>query len=63
MSLTEEETKIISLCLNKLSHIYLDLGLEKGFRIVCNSGVDARQSVYHLHIHILGGEVLSDKMG
>lgn len=32
-----------------------DLGLENGFRLVVNNGRDGAQSVYHLHIHILGG--------
>ncbi|KAI8752916.1 histidine triad nucleotide-binding protein 1 isoform X1 [Biomphalaria glabrata] len=29
--------------------------LEKGFRLVINNGPDGAQSVYHLHIHVLGG--------
>jgi histidine triad (HIT) family protein len=29
-------------------------GLEKGFRLVINNGDDGGQTVYHLHIHILG---------
>ena len=62
MDITEEQTEIVAQCLKKLSHIYLDLGLDRGFRIVCNSGFNACQSIYHLHIHILGGELLSDKM-
>jgi histidine triad (HIT) family protein len=28
---------------------------ESGFRIVINSGADAGQEVYHLHLHLLGG--------
>jgi histidine triad (HIT) family protein len=28
---------------------------ESGYRIVCNCGKNGGQSVYHLHIHILGG--------
>lgn len=35
-----------------------DLGLKNGFRLVINNGRDGCQSVYHLHIHILGGRQL-----
>ncbi len=31
------------------------LGLANGYRIVINNGRDGAQSVYHLHVHILGG--------
>ena len=33
-----------------------------GFRIVSNCGPDARQSVQHLHLHLLGGQQLAEKM-
>nr|CAB3252876.1 histidine triad nucleotide-binding protein 2, mitochondrial-like [Phallusia mammillata] len=33
-------------------------GLGKGFRLVVNDGPDGAQSVYHLHIHVLGGRQL-----
>lgn len=29
--------------------------LSDGYRIVINNGKDGAQSVYHLHIHVLGG--------
>ena len=38
-------------------------GLKNGFRLVTNCGPDACQSVPHLHIHLLGGEKMADKMG
>lgn len=31
---------------------------ESGFRLVMNAGPDAGQSVFHLHMHILGGRKL-----
>ncbi|CAI9779587.1 unnamed protein product [Fraxinus pennsylvanica] len=34
-------------------------GLEKGFRLVINDGPDGCQSVYHLHIHLLGGRQMN----
>ncbi|KAM3956136.1 histidine triad nucleotide binding protein 1 [Aphomia sociella] len=34
-------------------------GLDKnGFRLVINDGRDGAQSVYHLHIHVIGGRQL-----
>lgn len=47
----------------KLASLVDELGLGGGFRMVSNKGDDGCQSVKHLHIHILGGEKLSEKMG
>ncbi|QOV21365.1 histidine triad nucleotide-binding protein [Anabaenopsis elenkinii] len=30
-------------------------GLTNGYRVVINNGADGGQTVYHLHLHILGG--------
>uniref|UniRef100_A0A3P9KSR7 Histidine triad nucleotide binding protein 1 n=2 Tax=Oryzias TaxID=8089 RepID=A0A3P9KSR7_ORYLA len=35
-----------------------DAGLTKGYRIVINDGPDGGQSVYHIHIHVLGGRMM-----
>ena len=34
-------------------------GLTDGYRTVINDGKDGCQSVYHLHIHVIGGQQLS----
>ena len=35
---------------------------ESGFRVISNCGHDGAQSVNHLHVHLLGGAALPEKM-
>jgi histidine triad (HIT) family protein len=35
------------------------LGLTNGYRTVINTGQDGGQTVYHLHLHILGGRFMA----
>jgi len=32
-----------------------DAGLDGGYRLVFNTGADAHQTVFHVHMHLLGG--------
>ncbi len=32
---------------------------EKGFRLVVNSGLESGQSIWHIHLHLLGGRKMS----
>jgi len=34
-------------------------GLAEGFRTVINDGVNGAQSVYHLHVHVIGGRQMA----
>lgn len=34
-------------------------GLERGYRLVMNTGADGGQSVDHIHLHLLGGRPMS----
>jgi histidine triad (HIT) family protein len=46
-----------------IAAVAADAGLEDGgYRVTTNHGPDARQSVFHLHWHIMGGTRLSDTM-
>lgn len=33
-------------------------GLESGYRLVFNTGADAHQTVFHAHMHVLGGRAM-----
>ncbi len=44
--------------LKKIASLAPSLGLGDGYRLVVNQGENAGQTVKHLHIHIMGGEVL-----
>ena len=44
--------------IRKLPELADKLGLTGGYRLVINQGDDAGQTVFHLHVHILGGQTL-----
>lgn len=54
----EERADILKYMLEKIPEIAEENGLGNGYRLVINQGDDAGQTVFHLHIHILGGEIL-----
>ncbi len=39
--------------------VALDQGLAAGYRLVCNNGAAAQQTVFHAHLHVLGGRELT----
>lgn len=62
VDMTARQAEILGRMLKKIGELAETLGLRGGFRLVSNKGADGCQSVMHLHIHILGGEKLSEKM-
>ena len=62
IEMTDAQAQTLARCVKKLSTITDKLGLENGFRLVSNKGEDGCQSVGHLHVHILGGKKLNDRM-
>lgn len=56
----ESEAEILAHMLQKIPQIAADNGCTNGYRLIINQGDDAGQTVFHLHIHILGGEKLKD---
>ncbi len=57
----DKKANIISEIMLKMKDIEKALNLEDGYRLVINQRENAGQTVNHLHIHVLGGERLSDK--
>ncbi|MDE7167919.1 MAG: histidine triad nucleotide-binding protein [Clostridia bacterium] len=54
----EDRAEDLKYILKKIPQIAKENGLENGYRLIINQGDDAGQTVFHLHVHILGGEVL-----
>ena len=53
-----EDQSLMGHLILKAKEIAQKKGLEKGWRLVVNTGNDGGQTVYHLHIHILGGRFM-----
>lgn len=58
-AITPENSQIVAHIYEVIAKLSQDLNLEKGFRVVTNSGEEAGQSVPHLHFHVLAGRSLA----
>lgn len=56
---TAEDADLIGHCHLTAAKIAKQRGIENGYRTVLNVGAGAGQSVFHLHVHLLGGRSLS----
>ena len=55
-----KRAEVLGYMLSKIPAIAKDNGCENGYRLIINQGEDGGQAVFHLHIHILGGEKMMD---
>ena len=53
-----EDAEIIGYCHLVAAKLGQERGIEEGYRTVYNVGPKSGQSVFHLHLHLLGGRVL-----
>ncbi len=53
-----EDAEIIGYCHLIAAKLGRERGIEDGYRTVFNVGPKSGQSVFHLHLHLLGGRVL-----
>jgi histidine triad (HIT) family protein len=56
---TEEDAELVGRCHVAAAQIARQRGIEDGYRTVLNVGPNAGQSVFHLHVHLIGGRKLS----
>ena len=55
----QEDCMVLGKLMLTAAYIAKELGIsEKGYRLVTNINNDGGQSVYHLHVHLLGGRQL-----
>jgi len=50
-----EDQALLGHLLLTAQRVATQAGLTNGYRVVINTGDDGGQTVYHLHLHILGG--------
>ncbi|HEY8179774.1 MAG TPA: histidine triad nucleotide-binding protein [Candidatus Limnocylindria bacterium] len=56
--LTDADGPTLAALFAALRHVAEESGLQ-GYRIVTNVGAEAGQSVFHLHLHLLGGRAMT----
>ena len=56
---SQDDLALLGHLLLTVSTIAASEGLTNGYRTVINTGIDGGQTVYHLHVHLLGGRSLS----
>jgi len=55
---TSEDQMLLGHLLLTAKDLAVTLGLDKGYRLVINNGEDGGQTVYHLHLHLLGDRAM-----
>lgn len=59
----ENDKEILAGLMLTANRVAKEAGIaESGYRVSINSGADGGQVVFHLHLHLMGGGKLSDRM-
>lgn len=62
--LTPEDATLAGRMLTLAPELARQEGIEEGgYRLIVNTGADGRQEVYHLHMHLLGGQRMKNPLG
>ena len=62
--LNSEDEALIGHLFTAARQIAVNEGIaENGFRLITNTGPDGGQTVFHLHLHLIGGQRMKHPMG
>lgn len=62
--LSDNDELLMGHLLNTAKKIAEQEGIaQSGYRLIINNGPDGRQEVLHIHLHLLGGQVMRHPMG
>jgi histidine triad (HIT) family protein len=60
LELRADDDRLVGALVRRARELARTLGIaETGFRLVLNCGADAGYSVYHVHLHLLGGRPMA----
>ncbi|XP_060073418.1 adenosine 5'-monophosphoramidase HINT1-like [Ylistrum balloti] len=56
---TQDDEQLLGHMMLVAKKVAKEQGLTNGYRLVINNGRDGAQSVFHIHIHVMGGRQMS----
>lgn len=57
--MSKEDYQLLAHAMPIIQKLTKQFGINEGYRLVINNGVEGGQSVFHLHIHLIGGASLA----
>ena len=58
-ALTDADQALTGKLVKKGTELAAEAGLDDGYHLVMNNGEEAGQTVFHLHLHVLGGRAMT----
>ncbi len=58
-ALTESDGELLAKLFTAVRQVADAAGLQNGYRVVTNVGPESGQTVFHLHLHLLGGRPMA----
>ncbi|MBA2634467.1 MAG: histidine triad nucleotide-binding protein [Chloroflexi bacterium] len=58
-ALTDDDAELLAKLFAVVRRVADAEGLERGYRVVTNVGPESGQTVFHLHLHLLGGRPMA----